>query len=334
MGVSIVFGGQFGSEGKGKVARYFAQEYGASSVVRVGGINSGHTVISDNGEPIIFRTLPTAVLDNDVNCILPAGSYLDLNILFAEIDMVKLNPKRLKIHPNAVVITKNQVIAEKNADLGERVGSTLTGMGGAVAMRVMRDKGLVMAKDVKELSPYICDTADFLRGELLKGHEVLIEGTQGYGLSNLHSSYYPYATSRDTSAAGFLSEAGLSPFDVKHIIMVMRSYPIRVAGQSGPLRGEISWAEVTARSGRDVPIKEYTSVTLKERRVALFDENVILQSIICNKPDRIVLNHLDYLPGDGESISAERMAFVSDVEKSIGQKIGYVGLGPDSILAL
>src|ERR1019366_4873057 len=43
------------------------------------------------------------------------------------------------------------------------------------------------------------------------GKKVLVEGTQGSGLSVYHSAYYPKATSRDTNAAGFLSEVGLSP---------------------------------------------------------------------------------------------------------------------------
>ena len=60
MGVSIIVGGQFGSEGKGKVARWFSEQHQVSSVVRVGGINSGHTVIDAEGHAVIFRILPTA----------------------------------------------------------------------------------------------------------------------------------------------------------------------------------------------------------------------------------------------------------------------------------
>src|ERR1035437_3257941 len=43
MPVTIVVGGQFGSEGKGKVASIVAREQNATAVVRVGGSNSGHT---------------------------------------------------------------------------------------------------------------------------------------------------------------------------------------------------------------------------------------------------------------------------------------------------
>ena len=62
LGVSIIIGGQYGSEGKGKVAFWYTNKVDASSVIRVGGINSGHTVISSHGEALIFRVLPTDIL--------------------------------------------------------------------------------------------------------------------------------------------------------------------------------------------------------------------------------------------------------------------------------
>ena len=43
MSLGIVVGGQYGSEGKGKVAQHLARETGAAAVVRVGGTNSGHS---------------------------------------------------------------------------------------------------------------------------------------------------------------------------------------------------------------------------------------------------------------------------------------------------
>ena len=55
MPVSIVVGGQFGSEGKGKVAHYLAQKMEASFAVRCGGPNSGHTVIDPSGKARIFQ---------------------------------------------------------------------------------------------------------------------------------------------------------------------------------------------------------------------------------------------------------------------------------------
>ena len=332
MGVSVVIGGQFGSEGKGKVARYFAEKNGAAAVVRVGGINSGHTVIDASGKPIVFRILPTAAIDRTVNCILPAGSYLDVDMLFQEIQQAGIALSKVKIHPNAAVITQREVQAEFSKNLSSRIGSTESGTGAAVCMRVSRDQAFKRAKDVDALRPYICDTNEFLREELSKGHEILIEGTQGFGLSNLHSPYYPYATSRDTSAAGFLSEAGLSPFDVTNIIMVIRSFPIRVSGNSGPLTNEITWNDVTERARSLFPINEYTSVTKKLRRVGEFDPDIVKQAIDVNRPNKIVLNHMDYIYDIDNGLGSERRKFIEEIQHEIGSKIDYIGLNPETII--
>ena len=50
MPVSIIIGGQYGSEGKGKIADFWAKKMNASAVVRVGGPNSGHTVYTAEGK--------------------------------------------------------------------------------------------------------------------------------------------------------------------------------------------------------------------------------------------------------------------------------------------
>ena len=89
-----------------------------------------------------------------------------------------------------------------------------------------------------------------MREHLEAGQRIIIEGTQGFGLSLLHSKYYPFVTSRDTTAAAFVSEAGLSPLDVDDIVLVLRAFPIRVGGNSGPLPNEIDWDTVTSESGQ------------------------------------------------------------------------------------
>ena len=73
MPVSVIVGGQFGSEGKGKVAHYLAREQHATIAVRVGGSNSGHTAIDKFGVPRVFRVLPTPALLDDVTCVLGAA---------------------------------------------------------------------------------------------------------------------------------------------------------------------------------------------------------------------------------------------------------------------
>lgn len=338
MGVSIVVGGQYGSEGKGKVSLLWAKHVEASAVVRVGGTNSGHTVYDRKGCKRVFRVLPTSALLSDVACVLPAGSYIDLDVLNSEIADVDLAADRLLVDRNAVVLDRTCGEAESNAGL-ERIGSTLSGTGWAVALRAMRStqNPVTLASSVPELRPYLCDTKRYLRSLIDAGKAVVIEGTQGFGLSNYHAGCYPFATSRDTTAAGFLSETGLSPFDVEHVVMAIRSYPIRVAGNSGPLPNEIDWTTVTVESGADVGIVERTTVTNRVRRVARFDPDIVKKAIDANMPDVIVLNHVDYVDyenRESSGLSKEQAEFVSKVEKAIGRTVNYAGNGEMSMIKL
>jgi len=45
MPVTVVVGGQYGSEGKGKICAYLALNDSVDFMVRCGGPNSGHTVV-------------------------------------------------------------------------------------------------------------------------------------------------------------------------------------------------------------------------------------------------------------------------------------------------
>lgn len=333
MGVSVVFGGQWGSEGKGKTTYFFTKKLKASAVVRVGGTNSGHTIVSDKGERMAFRILPVASVLEGVTCVLPAGSYIDINVLEKEIQLSGIQKKILKIHPNAVIIRKSDQLHEAETDLNKKIGSTESGTGSAVISRIKRGSEVLLARDCGELRPYLCNVSDYLRDELNKRHEVIIEGTQGFGLSLLHAREYPFTTSRDTSAAAFVSEAGLSPFDVKNIIMTLRTFPIRVAGNSGPLPKETTWEYVSEMSHSDVQLSECTTVTKRVRRVAKFDMGVVRRAITVNQPNIVVLNHCDYFDyslNNQTFLSEVAEEGVSHIEKQIG-RVDYVGTGDRTI---
>lgn len=335
MPVTIVCGGQYGSEGKGKAALYFGRKYGATVAVRVGGPNSGHIVVDDDGNKVTFRVLPVMALKSEVMCVLPAGSYINIELLKKEMEMAHVPDERVKIHPNAVILTGKHSEMEHELHLDDRISSTLSGTGAGVGMRVMRDPRLLQAGDCNALQNMVCDTADYLRKECDKGHMILIEGTQGFGLSNLHTPHFPYATSRDTTAAGFLMETGLSPFDVLHIVLTLRMFPIRVAGDSGPLPFETSWQCITAKSGRAENICERTSVTDRIRRVAQFDPQIVRQAIVANRPDIMVLNHVDYVHGGKEGslyLNEQQRDAVSRIEKELEWPINYVGTGPSTFV--
>lgn len=331
MPVTVVVGGQFGSEGKGKVAHYLARKMNASVAIRCGGPNSGHTVIDPNGNPIIFQQLPTASILPDISIVLCAGMYIDLEILHKEIEIAKLSTSRLFIDPNAVIITPEIKQAEKDCGLVNSIGSTGSGTGEAVIRRIQRYKEIFFAKEDPSLSKFIKDTKTFLRKEIEKGSRVILEGTQGYGLSLLHSPFYPYVTSRDTTAAGFLSEAGLSPIDVDDIVLTLRTFPIRVSGNSGPLPHEINWDVITKESGSTKYLVEYTSVSNRVRRVARFDKEIINHAIANSNPSKIILNHIDYLDAtcfEKEFLTEKAISYIKDLEFQLRIQFTHIGTSP------
>lgn len=331
MPMSIVVGGQFGSEGKGKVAHYLAQERKARAVVRVGGPNSGHTVLDHAGRARIFRQLPTAAVLGNVVCVISAGSYIDVDVLRAEISQSGLSPKLVKIDPRAVIITAECKEQERCSKLRSRVGSTLTGTGAAVAMRVTRSESLRFAKDEPELAEMIDETAESLDRWIQEGDRVVAEGSQGFGLSVLHGPCFPYATSRDTTAAGVLSEVGLSPMVVDEVALVIRAFPIRVPGNSGPLPNETSWDAIASEGGFETVFSELTSVTRSRRRVARFDPGIVRSAIRANAPSAIFLNHVDYIDSRAAKtgLPTGRVdEFVQLIDTSIGGGVSHIGLGP------
>lgn len=330
MPVSIVVGGQYGSEGKGKVAHFFARELNATFAVRCGGPNSGHTVIDEQGKVRIFQQLPTAAILPDVKLAICAGSYIDLDILYREIKETNVDANRLFIDDDAVIITEALKIRDAQSGLIGRIGSTGSGTGAAVAARINREESLLFAKDISELKPFLTNIPKILRNTLDNHARVIIEGTQGFGLSPYHARHYPYSTSRDTTAAAFLAETGLSPLDVDEVILVIRAFPIRVEGKSGPLDNEISWEIITKEGNHISPISEKTSVTKNIRRVGRFNPEIVKKAIQINNPTRIVLNHLDYICNENDKNNDFLVRkFVINIERSLKRKIDYLGFGQD-----
>ena len=139
MPVSVVVGGQFGSEGKGKTALEIVRRASDAAIaIRVGGPNSGHTVYGRRGEKYTLRQLPGACIDGNIDVVLPAGSYIDPELLLAEIELVKVPASRIFLSASARIIQPEHREWEASAHLQARIGSTGSGVGGAVMAAVAR----------------------------------------------------------------------------------------------------------------------------------------------------------------------------------------------------
>ena len=342
-GVDIIVGGQYGSEGKGQIAAYLAKDY--DLLVRVGGPNAGHKVF-ELPQPYTHHQLPSGTRRTDrPGLLIGPGAVLNVSTLLTEIADCGVDAARLRIDRGAMVIAAEDFGAEK--DLVRNIGSTGQGVGAATSRRILqRNKETKLAGDVPELKPYICDALNVLHETLSNNGRVCLEGTQGTGLS-LYHGIYPYVTSRDTTVSGCMAEAGIPPSKVRRVIMVCRTYPIRVespyGGTSGPMSQEISLGIISERSS--IPLEELerterTSTTNRERRIGEFDWALLRKASLLNRPTDIALTFADYLTIHNrsakrfEQLDADTLNFIQEVERVSGARVSLIatGFNPRSII--
>lgn len=333
--VDVLVGGQWGSEGKGNVAGHLAPEY--EVLVRVGGPNAGHQVY-DEPRAWKFYHLPSGTMRAPkATIVLGPGSTLWLPTLQQEIADCQLEPDRLCIDPQAVMI--EQADRDFEGGLKKEIGSTGQGVGAATSRKILRTSAnppVRLARDVPELKPYIRETLAVLDDAFTAGHRVFLEGTQGTGLS-LHQGSYPHVTSRDTTVSGCLADAGIPPGRVRRIVMVCRTYPIRVespAGStSGPMGIEITWDVVAERAqlvAREIAEAELTTTTKRPRRVAEFNWALLRRAVSLNAPTDIALSFSDYIDKKNtearrfDQLTSETLQFIEEIERVASAPVSLI----------
>jgi adenylosuccinate synthase len=339
MSLWVVVGGQYGGEGKGKISAFITQQESIDICIRCGGPNSGHSFVAEDGSTVLLRQLPTGYIRPQTRLLIPAGALIDLEVLKYELDSLGLDSRRVGVDRNAMLIESGDKEREAQVRLRERLSSTLCGVGSAVARRAMRGSDVKLAgefaKDVPWLADLITDVSEEANTAIDHGRKVLVEGTQGFGLSLYHSASYPKTTSRDTTASAFLSEVGLSPRLVTEIVMVLRTFPIRVAGnQAGPLKDEITWEILGTEGGWPHPVQEITTVSKKVRRIGRFDWELAKRAATMDRPSRIAVNGLDYIDYSNrgvlsmESLTVSAREFLTQIERELDTPVCFWGTGP------
>ncbi len=363
----VVVGGLYGSEAKGHVTAQLARSPHVGAVMRVAGPNAGHTAYR-NGVGYALRQIPCAAVTNpDCKLLIAAGSEIDPKVLFHEINWLEDAGipvrERLFIDPEATVILASHREAE--AELTGRLGSTAKGIGAARAARLWREAPTWQEwrKDTNidllaecSMAPTAAMALSLLSDSSMTtigfGSDVIIEGTQGYGLG-LHAGEYPFCTSSDCRAIDFLAMAGLSPWAANTQVLVwpvFRTYPIRVAGNSGPMYWELSWEELAKRTEGYIK-PEQTTVTKKTRRVGEWDAELAHRAMIANGwPSDVVqpvLTFVDYIFPELAGVTDRAIldqhdglwTFLQRIEADLGTlndpaRLAAFTTGPDSIVWL
>lgn len=340
-----VIGGQYGSEGKGTVVAHIAHEYDVH--VRVGSPNAGHTFYL-NGEKHVMQSIPCGWINPAAKIVIGRGALINMKMLIKEISHIKeyypdfLN--RLFIDPKAGVLDEcfHEQEGGVEGEAHRRIGSTGEGVGPARVARINRDPSKFrmfedVAKEYGLESTLVNDTPRLLATWQDEGMNILLEGTQGSGLSLLHS-FWPYCTSIDTNAAQILAECGIAPSRLTDTMLVVRTFPIRVAGNSGPMHQEMTWYEVSNYAGYNVG-EERTTVTKKVRRIGMWDKSLFHDSITLNRPTSIALMFANYIDGNLRGVtdidvimnSRKLRAFMKDtgIDKF---PVHYINTAPDVVV--
>jgi adenylosuccinate synthase len=155
-GNAVVFGLQWGDEGKGKIVDFIANH--ADVIVRYcGGANAGHTV-RIGGEKYATRLLPVGIFRPGVMNLIGNGVVLDPQTLFEEIDAmtargVPVSPANLRVSYKAHLVMpyhqQEDAAREAKAD-ASAIGTTKRGIGPAYADKMQRSTAVRVADLLRE----------------------------------------------------------------------------------------------------------------------------------------------------------------------------------------
>lgn len=364
--LSVVYGGQWGSCGKGQVLVAHTRDLldaSASSLdymtaVRVGAPNAGHTVTGRDGCALKMQSIPCPSMLYDIQPVIGAGGMVSRHILEREIEWAiqqasytasggvshrkpwRPHNRPLLLDSNAMVVTQAHIDAEIAAKMQAGIGSTCEGIGEALAEKIKRRGGRDIVAGSHEWPETIevCDTVRYLNA-LGPRDTILVEGTQGYLLSLHTSGYYPFCTSRECGPEGILADIGLTSRSAENVnlIAVFRTYPIRVGGNSGEMGDELTWGELLTESDGYVDVPERTTVTNRIRRIARWNWDTFLRVVAETRPTTIAISFLDYLFPEVAHMTSEAdllaiappqcIRWLETVQRMGGVPIGYISTG-------
>jgi len=321
---TVVVGGFFGDEGKGKIISYLAMKDNPKIIVRGGaGPNAGHT-IRDGDKVYKVRMLPSGFLNKNAKVMIGPGVVINPIVLLKEIQDFDASGRSF-IDKHCGIIEESHLIRDSKGELKEKIGSTGSGTGPANADRAMRV--LKLAKDIDSLSSLIVDVPAEINNALSLNQNVLVEGTQGTFLSLWHGTY-PFVTSKDVTASGICADVGLGPKKVDEVIVVFKSYVTRVG--TGPLAKELTLAEAESKGW-----SEFGTVTGRQRRAADFDFDLARRAIMLNSATQISITKLDVIFPDCagktsfEKLSKDAQSFINNIEEKLNTPVTIIGTGPE-----
>ena len=325
MPCTVICGGFWGDEGKGKIISYLAIKEKLDFCVRTGSVNAAHTIWYE-GKRYALHMVPGGFVHEKCRLLIGAGSNVEVAQFLKEVEETNVK-NRIGVDSQASIIEEKHSAQDKASAHLKGLGTTGRGVGPAIEERVRRTAKI--ARDVPELKPYLADVAAETNNAINGGKNVLLEGTQGLMLSLFYGTY-PYVTGRDTSASAICSEAGVGPTKVDNVLVVLKSFMTRVG--TGPLPGELpkeeavkrGWFETAAGTGRD-------------RRSAPFNFELAKKAVLLNGATQVAVTKLDcvYPKCKGartyNDLPSDAKQFINEIEKQTRVAVALIGTGPEAL---
>ena len=347
--VSFVIDGAAGSSGKSLISSYMVKHADkVDFLMSAFTPNASHTVIDDEGNDFVFkifcggsqyheRLKAVYIVDN---------AAIELKTLFKEIEYLGIPKEKVRISPRCMIVQQidkdfeaglcnlngDYYSTDELQDGTVKTGSTCSGSGTVLAKKVVRNKTLVVAKDVPELQEFLYPM-DEIVNRMENGESGLMEIAQGYPLSINHHTFAPYTTSRNVTVTNAMNDAMLPPKYAGNVLINWRTFPIkihsykyqalddgrfltwdevqsnttayeRIESYSGDFfsdQTELTWEQITKDSGSEKPLMECTTLTKLPRRIATFSKQNLLEAIKFNDTGNEIfmcLNFVNYIDSD------------------------------------
>ncbi|MBQ5951351.1 MAG: adenylosuccinate synthase [Lachnospiraceae bacterium] len=142
------------------------------------------------------------------------------------------------------------------------------------------------------IRPYVCDVSAYLHDALKEGQQVLLEGQLG-SLKDPDHGIYPMVTSSHTLAGYGAIGAGVPPYEIKNVTVVVKAYSSAVG--AGAFVSEIFGEEAQELRDRGGDGGEYGATTGRPRRMGWFDAVATRYGVRVQGGTEVALTVLDVL---------------------------------------
>jgi adenylosuccinate synthase len=326
----VIFGAQWGDEGKGKIVDLFCEKFDIVARYQ-GGHNAGHTVLIGD-KKFILKLIPSGILHPGKRAVIGNGLVVDPAALLSEIGSLEAAgvdvAGQLSISNRAHVLFPHHRTMEHMLDAA--IGTTSRGIGpcyedkaarrgirvadlldrehfGAQFEALAREKetvarafGIMDRLDQKQILAEYEGYAERIRPMVCDTARLLNEAIRA-GKSvmfegaqgtmlDLDHGTFPFVTSSSASAGGASTGTGVAPTKIDAVVAVAKAYVTRVGGGPFPTEALDALGDRIRERGN-----EFGSVTGRPRRCGWFDVPLMRYAAMLNGIDSLVVTKLDVL---------------------------------------